>query len=257
MYWRGKLIGLFFGLLIFRNPLAAIIGFLVGHYFDKGLGSASLRHQQGFLETLFSVMGYIAKSDGRVSEKELQNARDVMERLYLTAEQRQIAMLAFSRGRQSYFNMETALRELQRVYAHQPSQIKLFFTLQIQAAHEDGYISRSKQQVLQHIAQMLGITFSYSTANERSYHQHQQSHQYRSSSEPAFASISADDYALLNITRAASDAEIKKAYRRLMSQHHPDKQAAKGLSPAKLKEATEKTQQIKAAYDRIRAARGM
>ena len=55
----------------------------------------------------------------------------------------------------------------------------------------------------------------------------------------------------------ASDEEVKKAYRKLMSQNHPDKLMAKGLPQDMLKVATEKTQQIQKAYEQIKAARGM
>ena len=59
------------------------------------------------------------------------------------------------------------------------------------------------------------------------------------------------------ISEQASPAEIKKAYRKQMSQHHPDKLLAKGLPEEMIKIATEKTQNIKAAYDRICAAKGI
>ena len=57
--------------------------------------------------------------------------------------------------------------------------------------------------------------------------------------------------------RDASDAEVSKAYRRLMNQNHPDKLVAKGLPESMMKAAEEKTRQIRAAYDAIREARGM
>ena len=63
----------------------------------------------------------------------------------------------------------------------------------------------------------------------------------------------ADDYySILGITKTASAAEIKKAYRRLMSQHHPDKLVAKGLPDEMITLATEKTQEIRKAYDLIK-----
>ena len=59
-------------------------------------------------------------------------------------------------------------------------------------------------------------------------------------------------YAVLGIESTASDAEVKKAYRRQMNQHHPDKLVAKGLPEAMIKMANEKTQEIKAAYEQIK-----
>ncbi len=60
---------------------------------------------------------------------------------------------------------------------------------------------------------------------------------------------------MLGVDATASDAEIKKAYRKLMSEHHPDKLAAKGLPDDMMKLATEKAQDIQAAYALIKEHR--
>ena len=57
------------------------------------------------------------------------------------------------------------------------------------------------------------------------------------------------------MTAKCSDIELKKAYRRQMNQHHPDKLVAKGLPEEMIDIATEKTQAIKAAYDLIKQQR--
>ena len=57
------------------------------------------------------------------------------------------------------------------------------------------------------------------------------------------------------MSKNASDADVKKAYRRLMNQHHPDKLVSKGLPEEMMKLANEKTQQIKEAYERIKKSR--
>jgi DnaJ like chaperone protein len=62
-------------------------------------------------------------------------------------------------------------------------------------------------------------------------------------------------YAILDVEESASDAKVKKAYRRMMNQHHPDKLVAKGLPEEMIKLATEKTQEIKQAYEMIRKYR--
>jgi DnaJ like chaperone protein len=66
-----------------------------------------------------------------------------------------------------------------------------------------------------------------------------------------------DAYAMLALDKSVSDSELKKAYRRLMSQHHPDKLVSRGLPDEMIADATEKTQQIKSAYETIREARGL
>ena len=65
----------------------------------------------------------------------------------------------------------------------------------------------------------------------------------------------ADAYRVLGVAADASDAELKKAYRRLMSQNHPDKLAAKGLPESMREMAEQKTREITAAYELIERTR--
>jgi DnaJ like chaperone protein len=66
-----------------------------------------------------------------------------------------------------------------------------------------------------------------------------------------------DSYKVLGVNSSASDAEVKKSYRRLMNQHHPDKLVAKGLPESMLEVAKERTREINAAYDLVKERRGM
>lgn len=62
-------------------------------------------------------------------------------------------------------------------------------------------------------------------------------------------------YKTLGMSPTATDAEIKRAYRQLISRHHPDKLEAQGLTPSQIHRATEETQKIQKAYDAIRKMR--
>lgn len=53
------------------------------------------------------------------------------------------------------------------------------------------------------------------------------------------------------------DRELKKAYRRLMSENHPDKLSANGVPKEMVELATERSQNITTAYDLIKQSRGM
>ncbi|MCJ8299971.1 MAG: DnaJ domain-containing protein, partial [Pseudomonadales bacterium] len=81
--------------------------------------------------------------------------------------------------------------------------------------------------------------------------QAQQSFQGQQTSEESIE----DAYQVLGVSATVDDPALKKAYRRLMSQHHPDKLVAKGLPEEMMQLAKEKTQEIQAAYDIVKTSR--
>ena len=270
----GKIIGGFCGYLLTGGSLfGLILGLMIGHFFDRGLHrywqhlrfhvGQQAQVQQIFFKTTFEVMGHIAKADGRVSETEIQAARNVMSRMGLNETMRQQAINYFTQGKQSEFNLDTVLTELINACHHNKILLRMFVETQAQAAMADGHLSAAKQQALQMICQRLGfapLNFSFFEdlfnfqRNYQSNHQYQQN-QYRQPGRNQWRL--SDAYALLSISETASDADVKRAYRKLMSQHHPDKLVSKGLPEEMIKLATEKTQNIKAAYEQICAARGI
>ena len=139
--------------------------------------------------------------------------------------------------------------------------LRLFLELQGQTvmAERIGY-SRLKQQILQKISARFGFPplnfvffedfFDYQPNYQQGYRQ--QTHQ-----PPNSRLKLKEAYEILTIPETASDIEVKKAYRRLMNQHHPDKLISKGLPEEMLKLATEKTQAIQGAYEKICTARGI
>lgn len=270
----GKLIGGFFGFLL-AGPLGLLLGVFIGHLFDKGLSrnqgwtfssTNPTVAQQAFFDTTFLVMGHIAKLDGRVSEAEIQAARTIMNRLGLTEVMRQKAIDLFNKGKQTDFDLEKALNHLVQICHRNKILLKLFVEIQMQTALAEQPISREKQRVLQKICQNLGFAplnfsfFEHIFNFEQAFRQQQSNQQrqghYQSSYSRQQLNLQ-DAYAILGISESATPAEIKKAYRKQMSQHHPDKLLAKGLPEEMIKIATEKTQNIKAAYDRICAAKGI
>ncbi len=65
-----------------------------------------------------------------------------------------------------------------------------------------------------------------------------------------------DAYAALGVDSSVTDKELKRAYRKLMSENHPDKLIARGVPADMVKLATEKSQEIQAAYEMVRKSRG-
>ena len=256
----GKLFGAIFGYLMY-GPLGLIIGVVIGHAFDRGLSindraSKSpdvVLARKVFFKTTFTMMGYIAKVDGRVSEQEIQVAREAMSHLQLTADQKLTAIQYFNQGKAPEFNFNAALDNFAKNCGHHPQLVRLFVEIQIQAALVDGQPNRLKRQVLEILCDKLKINRSVlwqmesARYTEKGYNYEQRESHVSVQPKDELA----DAFNMLEVPDTATHAQVKKAYRKLMSLHHPDKLVAKGLPNEMIKVATEKAQKIQAAYDLI------
>ena len=262
MSWLGKVVGGAFGFLM-GGPLGAILGASVGHQFDEGLQGMDdeeglnpgdqHRVQMAFFTATFSVMGHMAKADGRVTTDEINLAKRVMDELALSGDMRKTAINLFEQGKSANFPLYEVLDQFRRECHRRTNLIRMFLELQIQAAYADGQLDGAEENVLHIICKHLGISkFEY----ERIKLQFQAQQRFYGYSQQQTASNKLEDaYAVLGIEKTATDAEVKNAYRRLMSQHHPDKLVAKGLPEEMMVIAKEKTQQIRKAYETIKASR--
>lgn len=267
MAWWGKVIGGTLGFML-GGPLGAVLGAALGHNFDRGMSLVrrdeqftrgdTERVQAAFFTATFSVMGYIAKADGRVSETEIALARQVMAQMRLSEEQKQAAIRLFNEGKQQNFPLDGVLEQFRRETHRRRHLIQMFLELQIYTALADGVLQDVERSALLKICAKLGfsrVQFEQLVAMVQA-----QQH-FAGSGRPGpggAAPASLDDaYKVLGVDRDASNDAVKKAYRRLMSQHHPDKLVAKGLPEEMMEVAKQKTQEIRAAYERVRDARGM
>ena len=271
--WWGKLSGAFLGYLT-AGPVGAFFGVLIGNFFDRGLAHHALRPhwhyhaekrksvQKIFFEATFTIMGYIAKSDGRVSEQEILMAKTVMQEMELNRIQKTAAQTYFNAGKQSDFRPNAILTLLKQATKDNPELLKLFLEIQYRAAHVDG-LSSKKQQYLNAIFTQLGFAplhkqhrfyedFIYNNHDKANESDKQRS---QSSYQPAYGMLD-HAYSILEVTPNATKQDVKRAYRRLMSRNHPDKMIARGLPEEMVKIANEKTQKIRKAYEQICEGKG-
>lgn len=254
MQWFGKAIGAALG-MAFLGPWGGLVGAALGHQFDQGLGTplagAGEGLQRAFFAITFEVMGHMAKIDGRVSEEEIRVARRIMHAMQLKPDQVQRAIEHFTAGKRRDYPLGQRLRDLADRIGRRQDIARAFVEIQLQAAIGAGEIADSKRELLWRIAQSIGIDRVELARIEAMLRARQQG------PRGAGRRIDLDSaYSALGIEAAASEQEIKTAYRRLMNQHHPDKLVSRGLPESMTAVAEERTQQIRAAYDRIRAARG-
>lgn len=251
MAWWGTLIGGTLGFML-GGPLGAMLGASVGRNFDRGIhirGQAGSfqpgeqqRVQAAFFTATFSIMGYIAKADGKVTSDEIASCESIMDQMQLDASQRKSAIQLFNEGKNPSFPLDDILVQFKQECHRRTNLLRMFLEIQIATAMADGHLHPNEKKSIYYIGNHLGLHDSIIDQLFNLGRSHA-----TSSNKPSLA----DAYKLLGVTKNSTKAEIKKSYRRLMSQHHPDKLTAKGLPEEMIKIATEKTQDIRAAYEQI------
>jgi DnaJ like chaperone protein len=285
MIW-GKMLGGAFGFMI-GGPIGAVLGAALGHSFDKGM-QAQLPHgeseedlppgdadriKMAFFTATFSVMGHIAKADGRIDKSEIALAEALMSSMNLDAELRSAAIKLFNQGKQDDFDAEALVLQFRQECQRRTNLYRMFVEILIQAALADGEMSKEEEVALLKVAAILGFS-------EYSFRQLEMLVRYSMGVDQADANSGTGSsgrrqsgagqqapmdsgrlskkaaYKVLGVESSDDKATVKRAYRRLMSQHHPDKLVSKGLPEEMMKLATDKTQHIQKAYERIKEAKG-
>jgi DnaJ like chaperone protein len=259
----AKIIGAILGFLV-GGPLLALLGFVVGSFFDRGLGQA-MRFNYGadreriqgiFFDTVFRVMGHIAKADGRVCESEIAQAEAIMTQLGFTGARRQDAIDRFKQGSESDFQLEPQVSDFMAVAKSQPLLRQMLLEALLTMALADGEMADAERDIVTRVAGYMGVP---AREFQRLLDMVMAQRQFHSSGSYSQGATSESElnkaYQAIGVEASATDAELKRAYRKLMSQHHPDKLIAKGVPEDMLKLATEKAQEIQAAYDLIKKKR--
>jgi DnaJ like chaperone protein len=264
--WWGKLVGGAFGFML-GGPLGAVLGAALGHNFDKGMkampefGSVGAgdreRVQMAFFTATFSVMGHLAKADGKVSKDEIRLAETVMDEMNLSPDMRRAAINLFNEGKAAGFPLDEVLAQFRRECHGRTTLIRMFMEIQVQAAYADGCMDTAEARLLAKVCERLGFPAAALAEIERMIRAERGfgGGGRRATADTGRPSLK-QAYDLLGVKADASDAEVKRAYRRLLSQHHPDKLVSKGLPEEMMKIAAQKTHEIRQAYEAIREARG-
>ncbi|WP_263261132.1 TerB family tellurite resistance protein [Pseudomonas sp. RIT-PI-S] len=253
MLWPVTVVGAAAGFALAHLP-GAILGALVGQAVDRRLdlhgwaqmwaricGRGGLEEEQ----LLFVLLGRLAKADGRVLDSHIAQARGEMTLLGLDEPARQRAIAAFGRGKAGKDSLRGPLRRLH----DQPTTAEGLLRACWRMAWADGRIGPNEQQLLLDWGNWLGwaaprvrgLGGEYAPAS-------------RTLANPTDAYTKA--LHLLGVTADSELEQIKRAYRRLLSRHHPDKLQGMGASPAQVRAATERTRELHSAFEVIRRRRG-
>jgi DnaJ like chaperone protein len=269
--YTGKIIAGLIGFLTL-GFVGLLFGVAIGHAFDRGLWSAlqaaspegMAAVQRQFFDTTFTLLGYIAKADGRVSEAEIAQAESLFAQLRLNPSQRSAAIEKFKLGSQADFDPQATVAAFAAKVGPRRQAQHTMFAILASMALADGDLAAPEREALHRVAALLGMPaaevdrlVAMLSAQAR-FHAGAGYRQRGYSSGPAQSRDRlADAYQALGVASDVSDAELKRAYRKLMSENHPDKLMAKGVPDDLVKVATERSQEISNAYQVIRESRGL
>ena len=262
MFFGGRLFGTLVGFFIFNVP-GAIVGFALGFVFDKSVSkvlaenltvqgeAGQARVKQVFLQVLFTALGQIAKADGRVSPEEIAHTENIIKDFALDAEGRQQAIDWFQQGVNNQGHYQELLQEFNVLSRTRPELKQVMLEVLISLAMADGQLDSQEESILLDIAAGLGINKAAFQHILRAI-KGQAGFQ---NSQPNSVGQLDEAYKALGVNATDSDKEIKTAYRRLMSRHHPDKLIAQGVPEDAVRLATQKSQAIQSAYEVIKKSR--
>ena len=248
----GALIGVIAGGLpgLLRGGL---IGYGAGFLLRQSLVGGLRVVQSQLLDSVFAVMGALCKADNVITRDEINAVEQMFGMLNLQGEQREQAKAAFNRGKQPEFDLDAAVDQFARISHGRRPLVQLFLQLQVMAIAADGRIDPAEHAMLVRIARRLGLSeadVSQLEALLRAGTTGPSGPGARPSQDKL-----ADAYMALGVTPDSDAAAIKRAYRKLISQNHPDKLAARGLPESMRAVAEERSREINSAYDLIKAAR--
>lgn len=265
-YW-GKVAGAVAGLAT-GQPWLALIGAVLGHQFDQGYAShrsagerasRAGRPPEEFASALFSIMGHLAKSDGRVTEAEIRAARIVMHRLGLGPARVRAAIACFEDGKQPEFSLAATMKPVVRACARHPERRTLFVRLLLEVSLSKGAPGPRERAALWRVCSELGMSrveLAQLEATMRAQRGFRRAMARDDDLETDSERLQ-KAYTLLGVSRSATNEEIKQAYRRAMNRNHPDKLSGRQADAAAVAAAQLRTREIRGAYDMLRVRRSM
>ncbi len=252
MGWIGKIVGGAIGFAL-GGPLGAIAGATFGHAFDlneqEGIAdrreishlSAGEREQLTFFVGAFSMLAKLAQVDGGVSEKETAAVEHFMARdLNLDPASRNVAINIFLAAGRSPETFESFAGQFYNQFRFRPQILTLMIDIMLRVSVADGHFNPAEEKLILRAVEM----FRFSQEDFRKL-------------KSKYVSDAEKYYSILGCDRTDPDDKIKRQYRKLVQEYHPDKIAAKGLPEEFIKFAGDKFREIQEAYEKVKKERGI
>lgn len=240
MSWMGKILGGGIGLML-GGPIGMVIGAVLGHHAvdsqGDGLLSGLETRQTIYFVATFSMLGKIAKADGVVTRHEIDAIDKVMrDNLRLAPQAREFAIKVFNEAKDSSQPFEVFARQFYEEFRSTPEILVSEIELLLLVALADADLQQTEQQMILTAVRIFGLENEYDRIKAR------------------FRGLGEDIdryYQILGCHRGDSLSVIKKKYRKLAMEYHPDRVQSKGMSPEFAKVAEDKFKEIQHAYDMV------
>lgn len=245
MGWFGKVMGGAIG-FAFGGPIGAIGGAALGAIVDSGAdtGGAALsgreNAQMAFFVTTFSLLGKLAKADGVVTNHELQAVAGFMDEIGLDEKTRRFAGGVFNSAKKLDAPFEDLARQFYTVSGGDRMRLAIMIDILMRVALADGEYHPEEERMIKRAAALFHFS-------EDEY----------SKLKSQYVKDFSRYYAILGCDETDSDETVKKSYRKLARDYHPDKIASKDLPEEFMKFAHNKLQEINEAYAAIKESRGV
>lgn len=237
----GKLGGAAAGFLLGGGPIGALLGAFAGHMLidrDEVPGGESA-DAPGVVFTIavIALGAKMAKADGVVTKDE----EEAFKRIFRVppSEEANVRRI-FNLARQDTAGFEAYAKQIANLFRGNPAILEDVLDGLFEIAKADGVLHPGELAFLERVAEIFGFT-------EAEFRRIRASH---------FGPDAADPYAILGVAHAASNDEIKRTYRFLVRENHPDSLIARGVPEEFVRLANDKLAAINAAYDRIEQERG-
>lgn len=248
--------GLLWGLLTLVFPWTFFIIFFIGKKYPKF--PIEIRNDKAFqgkdpaVASIMALSAIIAKANGSISKEEIRFIKDfVIGQFNISSTELNNYADAFDYGK-NHPEQYTVFTEMIRGYCSGWTiNMLAFLFVGISLQGEDN---GQKESETKKILYALGISpYEYErlkihlTGGSRGY---EESYNYYGGASAAPRENLIKKYTqVLGVSEEASLAEVKKAYRKLVKEYHPDKLAASGMPDDYVEFANQKIREINEAYE--------
>ena len=239
----GKILGGTAGLFL-GGPIGALIGVGIGHTVDRMTGS-SVGPEDGedagriaFMTGVVVLGAKVAKADGRVTRDEIRALREVFR---IAPDEMEDVAEVFNRAKRDPEGYEPYARQIASLLRHDKTRLEALLDCLFAISLADNRAHPAEIALIARIAGIFGF-------GPREFARIRETHLGPEESDP---------YHVLGVGQGDSDDDIRRAYRQLIRENHPDRLVAQGMPEEFVRVATEKMAAINAAYDVVSKQRGL